>query len=412
MKVCMMVSNDVLSDVRVIRHAKSLGKHGHDVAVIGVKTERTGSMEVADHFRIVRVRIETYEKIQNLLDRVKIHHRLVREKRIAQSPFSSQPSSVIRRFVRRFSDISMLMIRLFDMNLRMAKIARKLHADVYTSNDLDTLLAGVIASLGGGGLIYDSHEIWIDMFIGMPSYLRAFFYILERSLIRRAKIVITVNEFIAKKLAERYRIDTPNVVLNCVEAPEFLQVKHDKRDKKIVLYHGVYGHGRGLENLVLSCEYFEDDVVLLMRGFGGMEPELRELAKKFSNCMFADPVPITDVVEKAAEADVGVIPYLPLNLGNYFSSPNKLFEYIQAGLPVVTSDLPFLRKVVLGEQIGLICDPRDPKSIARAVNAITREDTLTQLRENVRKAAGKYHYGNEEKKILGLYEIAVTSGKR
>jgi glycosyltransferase involved in cell wall biosynthesis len=111
-----------------------------------------------------------------------------------------------------------------------------------------------------------------------------------------------------------------------------------------------------------------------------------------------------DLVAKASEADVGVVPYLPTNLGNYYASPNKLFEYIQAGLVIAASNLPFLRKVLLEEEIGLTFDPEDPRDIAHVVNTLTREDNLMRLRGNVERAASKYNWEKEGSKLLYLYE--------
>jgi len=289
------------------------------------------------------------------------------------------------------------------MNITIAKACRGLDADVYTSNNLDVLLAGAIASSGGEKkyLVYDAHELWTDMSVQMP--LRAFFYNLEKALIRRADAVMTVNEFIALELARRYHIRTPEVVHNCAERSKIpLNAKHST--KVIALYHGVFSSDRGLENLIASSEYLEEDVLLLMRGSGEIKTKLKGLASSRGNCQFADPVPPDEVVLRAAEADVGIVPYLPTNLNNYFSSPNKLFEYIQAGIPVVASNLPFLSKIIHEEDIGLTFDPYDPRDIASTINTVTREHELKRLRQNVRRAAEKWCWESEEKKLLHIYE--------
>jgi len=131
---------------------------------------------------------------------------------------------------------------------------------------------------------------------------------------------------------------------------------------------------------------------------------LSSLAHSRESCRFADPVPQNEVIMKAAEADVGIIPYLPTNWNNYLCSPNKLFEYIQAGIPVVASDLPFLRKVILGEDIGFTFNPYDPKDIASIINKVTRPQELTRLKQNVRKAAEKWCWEKEEPKLLQIYD--------
>ena len=292
------------------------------------------------------------------------------------------------------------------MNIRMARVARSLHADIYTSNDLDTLLAGVLARGSEGHLIYDSHEMWVDMWDPpLPAHIRGAYYHLEKTLIRRADAVMTVNPFIAQELAKRYEVKMPSVILNCPEKyGGSLPPRHTMSNTKVALYQGRYASKRGLENLIAATEYFEDDVILVMRGYGGPEHMLRLLAKDRPRCRFMDPVPMEDMVAKASEADVGIVPYLSTNLGNYYASPNKLFEYIQAGLVIAASNLPFLRKVLLEEEIGLTFDPYDPRDIAHVVNTLTREDNLTRLRRNVQKAARKYDWETEGRKLLDLYE--------
>ena len=402
----MMVSNDVLTDSRVLRHAKSLGRKGHDVIVLGLSSRRTASEEQREHFRIIRVRLKAYEKLQSLADGIKERHARSREFHhgAADGASATSPPSFLRRFLRKSSDIAVFVSQLLDTNLTMSEEARRLDADVYASNNLDVLLAGAIASGRGGGrhLVYDAHELWTDMSLQTLRF-RAFFYSLEKALIRKARAVMTVNEFIASELARRYDIRTPEVVYNCPERSEIPM--NPKRDARIIaLYHGVFGSDRGLENLVLSSKYLDRDVLLLMRGFGEIEAKLRALAYGRENCQFEDPVPQNEVIMKAAEADVGVVPYLPTNWNNYLCSPNKLFEYIQAGIPVVASDLPFLRKVILGEDIGLTFNPYDPRDIASTINKVTREQELTRLKQSVRKAAEKWCWEREEPKLLQIYD--------
>jgi len=402
-----MVSNDVLTDSRVLRHARSLGRKGHDVIVLGSRSEGTISEERREHFRIIRVRLKAYEKLQSLADGIKERHARSRElRRGAADGVASATSSpsFLRLLFRKSSDIAIFVSQLLDTNLTMSEEARRLDADVYASNNLDVLPAGVIASGRGGNrfLVYDAHELWTDM-SAQTLRFRAFFYSLENTLIRKAHAVMTVNEFIALELARRYRIPTPEVVYNCPE--RFSIPVIPKRGARIIaLYHGMLSSDRGLENLVLSSKYLERDVLLLMRGVGEIETRLRDLASHRENCQFEDPVPQDEVIMKAAEADIGIIPYLPTYWNNYLCSPNKLFEYVQAGIPVVASDLPFLRKVILGEDIGLTFDPYDPKDIASTINKVTREQELTRLKQNVRKAAEKWCWEKEEPKLLQIYD--------
>jgi glycosyltransferase involved in cell wall biosynthesis len=288
------------------------------------------------------------------------------------------------------------------------KAGRKFNAHVYYTNDLDTLLAGVLCSGASRMLIHDAHELWPDQFIGMSVYRSpaiAWMRILERLLIRRANVVITVNEFVAEAMQKRYGIEKPHVVLNlpATEPPKSGLTQRKTGSPKVVLYQGLYTPQRGLENAIRACEFLENDVVLVLRGSGPTEQQLRAIAKPYRNCSFDPPVNMSETVTAAAQtADVGLVSYLPVNINNYFASPNKLFEYIQAGLPVVSSDLPFLRSIIAGNEIGLLFDPRDPTDIAAKMNMATRNDVLASLRTNVRRIQKRYSWDEEQQKLVSL----------
>jgi glycosyltransferase involved in cell wall biosynthesis len=103
-----------------------------------------------------------------------------------------------------------------------------------------------------------------------------------------------------------------------------------------------------------------------------------------------------ELVDAARTAAVGIVSYIPSNFNNYLASPNKLFECINAGLPVAASDIPFLRKVICDNDMGVLFDTEGPHSIARALNHITRTKQLRRHRKMVAAAALKYNWQTEE----------------
>jgi glycosyltransferase involved in cell wall biosynthesis len=238
----------------------------------------------------------------------------------------------------------------------------------------------------------------------VPSSVVALLRISERVLLKRVDCVITVNEFISQELQRRYHVQRPRVILNVPKAvPQIEKLSLQPHVVKIALYQGRYARIRGLENLVRACQFLNKDVILLLRGYGEIEAELREIAKPFTNCRFEEPAPPGQLVCAASSADIGIVPYLPTNLNNYFASPNKLFEYIQAGLPVVASDLPFLRQIVIENEIGYLFDARSPEDIARSINLATRDESLRMLKSNVLKIRHRYSWEEEEKKLSRIY---------
>ncbi|HEV7502895.1 MAG TPA: glycosyltransferase, partial [Vicinamibacteria bacterium] len=119
---------------------------------------------------------------------------------------------------------------------------------------------------------------------------------------------------------------------------------------------------------------------------------------------FIDPVPMGELLAVTAGADLGVIPYRNVGLNNFYTSPNKLFEYVAAGVPVVASFFPELKKVVEGLSLGRTFDPDDPSSIAAAVNAILEDPAEhARLRENAARAAPTFTWEGEVGTLLDAY---------
>ena len=378
-------------DSRVDRHAETLGASGHDVTVLCIQTLRTAPMEIRPRFKIVRKR----DFLRKLFE-----HRMHAKAASKSGPNwadGSGRTSALRSFVRTLSQISLAVT--FDV--MMIHSARQLDADIYICNDLYTLRVGAFMKVFGRRVIYDSHELYPDLAAGTPPYVRKLTRNIESFLIRFADTVTTVNEFIASELSSRYGIPPPTVIMNCPRAPTSLpETRRRPAGRKVVLYSGTLWRERGLENVVLACRYLRKDVQVVFRGEGAIEAKLREMARGLENCVIEKPVPMAEVIPRAAEADVGMVPYLPTTLNNLYASPNKLFEYLQAGIPVIGSDVPFIRKIVVGHDVGLVFDPYDPEDIAKAMNLITQDEILEEKRANVKKIRSRFSWEIEAKKLL------------
>lgn len=386
----MIVANDMLHDSRVDRHAETLGINGHDVTVLCLHTSRTMERERRPHYSVVRRR----DLLRRLID-ARVRAKEMRSQE-SGSVAVSEEASAARSVVRALLQLA-LAVR---FNITMIRAARRLHAHLYICNDLYTLPVGAFMRLLGGRVVYDAHELYPDLYSGTPPFERRILRSFEGLLIRFADLVITVNEFIASEMSSRYGIPLPTVVMNCPKAQVTPEPLKRGQKAKVVLYHGVLAKDRGLENVVLACRQLREGVQVVIRGEGPIEGRLRELARGLENCAFEKPVPVHEVISKAAEADVGIVTYLPITLNNLYASPNKLFEYLQAGLPVVGSDLPFIKKIVVENNLGLVFNPKDPKDIARTVNLITQDGVHDEFRLNVQKVKERFSWENESHKLL------------
>ena len=302
--------------------------------------------------------------------------------------------------------------------LAMLRGVRSSDATVFHGNDLPTLpVTSWAAWLAGGAALYDSHELWVGMSPEWSSFFNAMARWVEGRYIRQMHAVVTVNDPIAEELCKRYRIARPSVVMNCPEreSPRFLDPRHSIRAKlglaphePLILYQGRYAPWRGLEALIESSRYLSRGI-LVLRGYGSNEEDLRRRVAALGDgrrAFMVDPVPMTDLVSAAAEADIGVVPYTPCTLCNYYASPNKLFEYMMAGLALAVSNLPVLEKIVRDHDLGVVFDPAQPRHIAEQLDALTENPArLRVCRENAaRVARERYHWNHEVQKLIQLYE--------
>jgi len=392
-RICMIVSNDMTRDSRVDRHAKALGARGHQVTVLS-RASWNGQIRFEDRvgYNIMRY-WEPFARPRAIFKKG-----LSRTQALS-SPRRSGVLSTLLKMTRIAAIIIVVRLWLYTLAFRM-------RADVYHCNDLDTLDIGAVMKIAGKKLVYDSHELYVEE-VASPS-IRRFYLPFEKLLVRLADMIITVNPFIARELQERYGLKkSVHVVLNCPETvPDLTSKRRSKSrsNRTTILYHGGLSPDRGLENLVRASSSFRKGIELILRGDGELESRLKELAAGTPNVLFEKSLPMNAVVKAASRADIGVIAYLPTTLNYFYCSPNKLFEYIQAGLALVTSDLPFLRQVVLGNDLGEVFDPKDPGDIAKKINIVSQRDNLSRFRSNVRRIADQYTWENEKQQLYASYD--------
>lgn len=295
------------------------------------------------------------------------------------------------------------------------------NGDIYVACDLPMLSAAYRASLRRKAiLIYDAHEFYTEQcqlsYLEKKSTRSA-----ERWLIQKADCVITINESIASLFEERYDIKKPIIIYNCTTSTIDRSIEYTKlRDTlalagsdRIVLFQGGYLPGRNLENLVLSAEYFNKGIVLVLLGFGEFKKRLVALARKSDNIRFLDAVSQDVLLSYTASADLGIIPYQPVDLNTRFCTPNKLFEFIQAGLPLLADmRLEELQRFIERERIGYLRDLRTPERIARAVNDIFSDPgSLSAARIRCNEIAPDYSWSREGEKLAEIVSQLLEKRK-
>ena len=402
-KVTMTVFNNFRNDTRVLREAKSLVELGLRVRIMAIYSTGQKEEEIIDGVRVSRVILRPF------------HLRWIRwwGKKGFWKFFVPPLLRLILMPFHRY-----LMFQNFE-----SEVMERLQdddSDVYHSHDLNTLrLGSKISHLHGKKLVYDSHELYLDRNRARKAgpIKRMMVKRFEKSLIRKCDRVITVNDSIADLLCNRYGINDVEVIMNTPPMQFFppKNVGHNLReilsidaDRKIAIYVGSIQHNRGLENLLRSMKFLEN-VHLILMGYGDKEVlgNLESIAKKEGleeRYSLFGPVPSELVPLYTSSADIGVAPILNSCLSYYLCSPNKVFEYMHAGIPVVASDFPELRKVVVGEGIGTVFDPENPEDIARSIREIVEDETLRekfQLRSV--SSSRKYNWGMQSAKLQSTY---------
>jgi glycosyltransferase involved in cell wall biosynthesis len=177
-----------------------------------------------------------------------------------------------------------------------------------------------------------------------------------------------------------------------------------REGETLLVYAGGFTPNRGLENVVRAMSLLEG-FRLVMVGWGPLEHELRSLAS--DRVVFLDPVEPDAVVATVAGADIGLVPYLPIGRNNELAAPNKLFEYLHAGLAVAASDLPDIRNVLEDKDVGAVFDASSPESIARVLTRLVPR--LGELKRNARASATAYSWESEERVLFGIYASLLNA---
>ena len=268
--------------------------------------------------------------------------------------------------------------RLFATTVALRRAGRRAgRFDVVHAHDFATLPAGRLLAREAR-LVYDAHEIYADQEPNAPRLHRALIRLLEGPLARRADAVVTVSEPIAEELRGSLRLRRqPLVVLSC---PPRTEVEPAPRGDGplLALYQGAMGPGRPLEDLVVAARHAEG-VELTARVPGA--PDLPGVKR-------AEPVEPERLVEAAAAFHVGLVINRPVTRNDELVLPNKLFEYLMAGLAVVVPRLPGLAPLVEGEAIGLTYEPGRPELLAAAMTELAGDrEGLAAMRERARLLA-------------------------
>lgn len=369
-KVIISVTNDLVTDQRVDKVCRTLCSMGFEVTLVGRRKTDSSNMD-ARPYQTHRMRL-LWEK----------------------GPF----------FYAEY-------------NLRLFFFLLANDAQLLVSNDLDTLLPNyLVHRLRSKPLVYDSHEYYTETpeLVSRPRVQRIWKTI-ERFIFPKLTDVFTVNESIAGIYEKEYKIKL-NVVRNI---PPLVEIPITAtraslglpEGKHIILMQGAgINIQRGAEEAVEAMQYL-DDCVLLILGGGDVLNLLRKKTLTLGltdKVIFVPKQPYARLREYTANADIGLSIDKDTNLNYRYSLPNKLFDYIHGGLPVLASRLPEISRIIEQYNVGTFIENHDPRHIAQQISLMVNDpEQLLRWKAAALLASRELKWQREEKVLIQVYRKYV-----
>ncbi len=305
-------------------------------------------------------------------------------------------------------------------------LSQKIKYDYVWANDLPCLKPALkIKKKLNCKLIYDSHEIYTEtlnqffpqktslfkslIFKILLNFMRRKGVSFEKKAVKKVDKFITVGEQLKLYFERKYKVSGIKVVMNCPEKSEkfpSINLKEQlgiENNSKLFIYQGVLNYGRGLHLMIKAFKNVENGIYLLILGSGMIQNELKLLVKKLNienKVLFHDKVSPYKLKSFTQEADFGINLLEDLNLSKKLAVPNKLFEYIHANIPVISSNMPESKGVYNKFNIGKLVNNNE-QEIADAINSIVKEN-LSEYKNNCQRAALEYNWENQQKIILDI----------
>jgi glycosyltransferase involved in cell wall biosynthesis len=428
LRVTIVAANTFEFDSRFLRTAQALAGDGHEVRILGWSGPGLApTEELAPGVRLTRLPVD--RRIATALRPLpeRLRSGLVRLAGLAPDatvlpPDRPRGPDRLRHPVRRLLEIVANVRRAGPWTEAVLEAAPD--TDVYHAQSLVCLpVVRAAARRSGGRFVYDVADYHTEAarLARMPAFVRSAVRRRERSWAREASAFLAVSDPVADLVSERWDVPRPSVLLNCPPAwrphepgavlSDLIREATDiAPERPIILYQGGFSVDRGVEELLAAASdpvIERLDAAVVFMGYGRLEAMLLEAASRDRRRIHVLPaVPPDELLPWTASADVSFVGQPPRTLNQRMNLPNKLFESLMAGVPVIVSKGNEQCRLVSREQVGGCVDVDDPHAIAVGCAALLQapEADRLALRAHCREVAlERYTWEGNVQGLLDVY---------
>ena len=307
------------------------------------------------------------------------------------------------------------------------RYARKIGADIISGHDLSGLTIGWISTWfvpksKRPKLVYDSHEFEIGRTAKRSKFMIWATTHWERFMLKKSSMVMMVNDSIADEVQKIHKLkNRPVVVRNIPNRWEINRAECEKIREQyinqmgkdislILIYHGAIGIGRGIENLIRAAEEIPEVGVVILGNISDEEyfaflSERLNKSPARKRIIIHEAVPLQELYKYLGASDIGICAISPVGKSYYYALPNKLFENIQAGNPVIVSDLPEMKRMVTKYNLGMVCKVDDVQSLVYCIKKLIQDtDIIDSYRKNALNAKKELCWEKEKQVLLNAYQ--------
>lgn len=377
MKLLHITDSDILVDSRILKEIDAAKRSGFDVYGIGVK--RFEDNKVNQNSGLISISLECH-KLKKIF---------------------------VFRYIRYF-------FTLLEIFVRFTIFGLKVKPKIIHCNDVFVLPVGALLSfLCGSKLIYDAHELESDK-NGIPKVVGKLILLVEKLLWSSVDGLVVVSPSIDNWYLKNIGFKESVVVLNSpiinqhsketAGDAEYLRRKYRiPCDALIFVYIGMLVNGRGVEVITQAFNKSNASSYLVFLGAGNLEGYIKDQVNYNKNIFIHEVVLHNEVVSIAKSADVGLCLIENVSLSDYYCLPNKLFEYLFAGLPVISSKLPDVQALLEENKCGVVTE-NDPESLNSIIKRF--EEGAIRIEFSI-DSLEKYTWSVQAEKLIGLYKSVM-----